>query len=345
MTRFSLKALSLLSLLSLLHFAAPAWAEKTDVVLMKNGDRITGEVKSLERGLLEFKTDHMGTVLIEWEEIQDVFSKVGQVVELSNGQRFYGPLAVTDNKDLVVIRTEQGEVGLSTDDVVTMYPVQASFWDRLDLSASLGFSWDKASSVGKYNLGIDAIYRNPRFVSRASAMSELTTQEDRDDTSRSSLTGSHLVFRTNKRYHTFFGNMERNDELGIDLRALVGAGYGLVPIRDQRNWLVMGAGLSVNHEIPTEGEDQTNLEAVAMLAYDYFRFNHPKRTFKTTFNVFPSITEFGRWRANSDTTLDLEFIKDLFWKMTLFATYDSEPLAEGASQIDYGLTSSLSYKF
>ena len=342
MKRLLLKALYLLALF---FVTATAWAAKTDVVLMKNGDRITGEVKSLDKGLLEFKTDHMGTVLIEWEEIQDVFSNVGQVVELSNGQRFFGPLSATENKDIVMVKTEQGEVGISIDDVVTMYPVQAGFWDRLDLSASLGFSWDKASNVGKYNLGIDAMYRHPRFVSRASANSELTTQEGRDDTSRAMVQGTHIAFRQNKRYHSFFGNVEQNDELGIDLRALVGAGYGIVPIRDQRHWLVLGGGLSVNHEIPVGEESETNLEAVAMFAYDYFRFSHPKRNFRTTFNVFPSITDFGRWRANSDTTFDLEFITDLFWKMTLFANYDSEPLSKEASQIDYGVTSSVSYKF
>ena len=39
---------------------------KTDVVYMNNGVRVTGEIKSLLRGRLEFKTDHMGTLLIDW---------------------------------------------------------------------------------------------------------------------------------------------------------------------------------------------------------------------------------------------------------------------------------------
>jgi hypothetical protein len=37
-------------------------ADKTDIVVLKNGDRITGEVKSLQARLLEFHTDAMGTV-------------------------------------------------------------------------------------------------------------------------------------------------------------------------------------------------------------------------------------------------------------------------------------------
>ena len=42
---------------------------RTDVVTLPNGDRITGEVVSLERGRLEFKTDDAGTLEIEWDNV------------------------------------------------------------------------------------------------------------------------------------------------------------------------------------------------------------------------------------------------------------------------------------
>jgi hypothetical protein len=43
---------------------------KTDVVTLYNGDRITGEVKSLNAGILRFSTDAMGTLRVEWQEIR-----------------------------------------------------------------------------------------------------------------------------------------------------------------------------------------------------------------------------------------------------------------------------------
>ena len=49
----------------------PALArDKTDVVILKNGDRVTGEIKSLDRGKMSLSTDHMGTIQIEWEEVR-----------------------------------------------------------------------------------------------------------------------------------------------------------------------------------------------------------------------------------------------------------------------------------
>ena len=44
-------------------FATPALArDKTDIVYLRNGDRVTCEIKRLERGRLEVSTNGMGTV-------------------------------------------------------------------------------------------------------------------------------------------------------------------------------------------------------------------------------------------------------------------------------------------
>jgi len=341
----SRSAVYLLCLVLFLACSSDARAEKTDIVLLTNGDRITGEVKGLERGKLEFKTDTMGTVYIEWLDIEEIFSTVGQAIELTNGQRFYGPLAKAEDEEMIVVKTEHGPVGLSTTDIVAMYPVEAGFWDRLDINADVGFSWDKASNVGKYNIGVTTEYRDPRFINRNNFSTEVTTQEGRDDTTRVYLDGLHLVYHQDKRYHAFFGNAESNDELGIDLRVLAGAGYGAVPIRSQRYWFSIGGGLAVNHEIPVDGETENNLEGVIMATYDYFKYSEPERSFNTNLRIFPSLTDWGRWRATYDVDFRLELIADLFWRLNFYASYDSDPLSQEGASSDYGITSSLGYKF
>jgi hypothetical protein len=65
--------------------AAPALAAKTDIVTLVNGDRLTGEVVRLQRGLLEFKTDTMGTVQIEWGQIATLQSTLLFEVERASG--------------------------------------------------------------------------------------------------------------------------------------------------------------------------------------------------------------------------------------------------------------------
>lgn len=332
-------------LLALFH-SADLLADKTDVVVLKNGDKITGEVKSLDRGRLSFSTDSMGTVSIEWDDIQVVLSETGQSIELANGQRFYGPLTKSENADMVQIETPEGLVGLNVNDVVNMYPVESGFWDRLDFSVSFGFSWDKASDVGKYSTGASAEYRNPDSISRAGFSSEITTQSDGGaTTSRATLNGQHLRFRPNKRFSAWFANAEKNDELGIKLRTLLGAGYGWVPIRSNHNRLMFTAGMDVNREYPQEGDPETSLEAVGVVTYEYFKYSDPERRFNTSLTVFPSLTDWGRVRADFTTSLNIEFVSDFFWILSLYANYDSDPISENASKSDYGINSSLAYKF
>ena len=58
------------TLLVLLLANTPCWARpKSDVVTLRNGDRVTCEIKSLYAGLLECSTDAMGTLKIESDEI------------------------------------------------------------------------------------------------------------------------------------------------------------------------------------------------------------------------------------------------------------------------------------
>jgi len=333
----------LLCMFLLLAFCHPARADKTDIVVLVNGDKITGEIKSLMRGRLEFSTDSMGTVYIDWQDITAVISQTGHSVEMANGQRFFGPLRKTEDTQMVAIETGPGMIGVDADDVIGMYPVESGFWDRLDVQVSLGFSWDKASEVGKYNIGLDTEFRDPDHLTRASFLSEVTTQKQRDNTKRANASINHMRFRPNKRFTAYFGNLERNDELGLKLRTLAGVGYGWMPIRSSNSMLLLILGADANHEVPTEGREETNLEAVASVSYEYFRYSNPERTFSTGLTVFPSVTDWGRWRADFSMDFDMEFARDLSWIVSLYANYDSAPISEAASSSDYGIRSSLAY--
>ena len=81
-------------LLLLLLGAGVAEAQKTDSVWIRNGDRITGEVKSLSRALLKYSTDDLGTIYIEWDKVDRISTTTILEVQLGSGQKFYGPLGL-----------------------------------------------------------------------------------------------------------------------------------------------------------------------------------------------------------------------------------------------------------
>jgi len=345
------KFIHMVLFLCLMCLTTAAQAEKTDVIILENGDRITGEVKGLVAGQLELKTDYMGTVFIDWENIQDLISHTGQHIELSDGERIVGTLDKpkgdsSEDKDLIIIHTDEGQVKVESTNVVRMYPVGGDFWDRMDLSFSLGFNYDKSSSIGKYNLGVDAIYRDPEFITMGKLSSEITTQNEVDNTKRNVLSLNHMSYLEGKRYRSYFGSMEQNDQLGIDLRTLVGIGYGWVPISTGRNWFTWGIGVAANLEKPFDGsESDINLEAVGTVRYQYYKHSIPERTLDIYFQVFPSITQWGRVRADLTFDAKWEIVRDFFIGMEVYTSYDGEPAALEGSEIDYGVRTSVGLRF
>ena len=82
-----------LLLCAFLAFACPvAAADKVDVITFKNGDRLTCEIKSLDRGSLEISTDPLGTVRVHWGEVTELESPRAFEVQVSSGYEYYGTL-------------------------------------------------------------------------------------------------------------------------------------------------------------------------------------------------------------------------------------------------------------
>ena len=71
---------------------SPLHAQKVDTVVIRNGDRIVGEIKSLDRGALTYKTDDVGTLTIKWDKIARIVSPRYFEVEDNLGRRYYGNL-------------------------------------------------------------------------------------------------------------------------------------------------------------------------------------------------------------------------------------------------------------
>src|SRR5688572_26580715 len=79
---------------------AVAEAQKTDSVWIRNGDRITGEVKSLYRGRLKYSTDDLGTIYIEWDKVVRISSRATFEVQLSSGLKYFGTLGLARDGSL-----------------------------------------------------------------------------------------------------------------------------------------------------------------------------------------------------------------------------------------------------
>lgn len=329
-------------------WAAPAAAQKTDLIYLTNGDRITGEVKLLERGRLTVKTHSLGTLSVEWEAVDRIVSDKSLEVELSTGRRVLGKLAdVEDNGTLVV---ERGNVSerLPVDDIVRVDQVlvDQSFWQRLDGKMGLGVSYVKGSEVGQIHFNGNTRFRKVKSEYQLNWNSIVTSNGTGTDSERGNIGGVYRRYMENRWFWTGLANIDRNDELGIDGRISAGGGGGRV-LRQRKDFQTSLAGgvVATRENTAAKGENDTNLEGIFVGDLAWFKFSVPKSDFRTTLTIWPSITDWGRVRGNLDATLGQHiFTDDFSLDLTTYLTYDNQPPTGGQKE-DYGIITSLSYVF
>jgi hypothetical protein len=317
--------------------------KKTDVITLYNGDRITGEIRSMSGGLLELKTRAMDTVKIEWQEIAQIDSEYNYQLRLSNGQRFYGELNSGGRPGEITISGLYGSETIAYLDVAELLPIEERLLNRFRMYLSAGYSYTKASSVSQVTLNTNVSYEDRRSRNSLDARATLT-HTDQDETKSSKLQLERQVWTDRANYfRALSANYESNDELGLRYRVSVGAGLGRNFIDSYRSRLVGGAGLQVLQERSVDNIEQESIEAFFSSGYSLWRFNHPELDFRLSLDLYPSLTESGRLRGNSDLRLSWEIIDDLFWDVSAFGSYDNR--AESERDFDYGVSTGLGWKY
>jgi hypothetical protein len=326
---------------SLAYSAGPD--RKTDVVTLYNGDKITGEVKMLFGGLLEVSTHAMGTVQIEWQEIARVDSQYHYEIRLAEGKRFYGTMEESDRPGELNVSDVYGEHKVSSLEVVEIRPVAKSFKDRIDIYLSLGYSYTKASSLGQTSFNTDMKYEDEK--TRNSLTGRLTVTDTDDDVTRSSRIDLSRSVWTDRQdtYRILLGSYEQNDELALDYRFSVGAGLGRHFTDSHKSTWTGAVGLQVLTEKSLLGDTQESVEGILNTQYATWKFSTPELHFKFGLTIYPSITESGRVRGDTDIKFRWEIIEDLFWDITAFGSYDNEAAED--SQFDYGITTGVGWTY
>ena len=99
--RFHSWRLMMLTLTILLGIMPASARRDDDVVILKNGDRLTGEIKTLQRGELSLYASYMAeAVRLDWSKVERLESKSKFLIFLTNGSVFTGSLQVVSEAGL-----------------------------------------------------------------------------------------------------------------------------------------------------------------------------------------------------------------------------------------------------
>ena len=322
----------------------PADAADTDTIVLKNGDRLMGEVKKLDLGKLEVSTGAMSTVYIKWDRVAELTAPERFEIETSDGTRFYGSLAPAAPGKLGMVLDQHTEE-VPFEQVVRISPIHHTFWRRLDGSVNVGATYARSSGVGQGTFNANVITRRPRFEGSSSLSLTLTQQQEEPDTTRAVLTLGYSRLLQNRWFIPGAGRFEHNSDLGVDLRSSVGIGVGRFLVQTNRSRFGAMGGIVVNREVPVSGESTSNLEAAFGADYSFFTYDTPKTDITLGLAVFPSLTVAGRVRAQFDVNVEREIVKDFAVGASAYDTFDSQPPGGSTKENDFGFTLSIGWKF
>ena len=146
-------------------------------------------------------------------------------------------------------------------------------------------------------------------------------------------------------YRALFGGYETNDELGLDYRITFGGGLGRYFLDTNNSTLNAGLGLQALSERSADGRMQESVEAVLFGQFARWRFDTPELDLTLDSQVYPSLTESGRVRADTNMTLRWELVSDFFWNISAWGSYDNSAVDEAAGEFDWGLTTGVGWSF
>lgn len=332
-----------------------AIAQKTDYVYLKNGDRLTVEVKELKRGQMRLETDAFGTISVKWVDVDRIETDKPLQIELSGGQRFFGNAVTVSQSGSTALEVGGSVLTFDNETIVYIQPIKGKWGLRgnLDNSLSIGMSYTQASDVLQWNVSASSRYRTDKYVASASYDSLITNNGTGLDSKRRELSGTYQRLLPNRWLWFANTSLEENDELGVRGRLFAGGGFGRFLLLSQKHELVVAAGLAANIENALDSSDidpnargsGTSMEGLITGEWTYFKLYTPKSNVNISASLHPGISDSDRLRGDVRVRYRQEFLRDLFLNVTYYFNFDTKPPAGALSESDYGLVTGLEYRF
>jgi hypothetical protein len=341
-------------LLIIILAATPLYArEKADTIVMKNGDKITCEVKGLASNTLYISVDYiLNTLSVDWTKVDHIESRQLFLIRTENGEVYTGAISTPEIPggrpvEIEVSETPDKKTTLEKKQIARMDETAASSWQRWNGQLGTGSSYTKGNESSQYNLNSSIGYVAPRWSAGASYNSSLAASSRVSASTRNevSFQGQHLL-KWNNWYYTGIVDLLQSSVQGIQLQNSFGGGIGRNLVNTGSTFLTLYGGFAwqqINYQqavLPASTQHVT----AGLVGTELRLFRFDKTTLSVSANLLPAISQPGRVHFNLNTSYYVKLWGKLNWNFTLYGNWDNQP-PPGFSTSDYGTTSGLSINF
>jgi putative salt-induced outer membrane protein YdiY len=333
-----------------------AWA---DQIVLKDGDRITGEIVKKDGQTVTVQTKNFGPVTLKWDDIATVRTDQPLNVVLAGDRTVTANIQTQDGRiqvagpgapqtvaptDIVALRNGPEQVAYER----FLHPGLLDLWS---VTGSLGIAGTKGNAetstlttpfnfVRASNTSRTTAYFNSiRATAKLGGVNTKTAQAVR---------GGWAFSRNLKKslFATVFNDNEYDQFQSLDLRTVLGAGLGYQVWKREAGSLSLVGGLAWNREkfSPAASAAFTRKSAEAYWGNDFNYKLSTRTNLVQSFRMFNNLSKSGQYRMNFDVGATTQIAKWLNWSVSLSDRRITNP-APGRKNNDLLYTTGLGFTF
>lgn len=330
--------------------ATPLFArESTDVIIMKNGDHLTGEIKGLKDGVLYISVQYMlGTSSVEWSNVARLESKQLFFVKTEDGSVYTGTINTADTPGgrpmEITVAAISGKEVVDSSRIVAMETTSSKFLERFNGSINTGIIYSKGNQSTQFSLGSQVAYPQPRWGASANFSSTLSSSTGTTASTRNQLNlEAFRLLRWNNWFYTGLGSFLQSSEQGIVSQATFGGGVGRFLKNSNLARVSVTGGFVGQNTVYRQNIVSQNLGSALIAAnLQFFRFNKTNGSLDAL--LMPGVSEPGRVKFNLNAAYYIKLTGNLSWNASFYGNWDNRP-PNGLPGSDYGSSSGLSWTF
>jgi putative salt-induced outer membrane protein YdiY len=303
--------------------AAPGTAQ-ADEVHLKNGDRITGEVVTMEEDKLILKTSYAGEITIEWQQVASIVTDTPVEVSFQDETTVVGTTKPAKDGEISLEAVETAElISFQLDEVKSINPKPPEEAVKIKADVNFGLKYERGNT-DKDTLHVDGSFSARDGDNRYSAKADVNREESSGVSTENNWLAlvKYDLFFAEKDYWFTTASFEHDEFKGLNLRMTLATGAGRQFIETALTNLLIELGLAyVIEDFTTKENDYTalrwSLDFDRYVVSDKIQFFHWDELFwnlRETDNIvlrtrtgfrFPLYGNF-KWTIRYDFDLDTD---------------------------------------
>jgi hypothetical protein len=317
---------------------------QNDTIVLKNGNVLFGEIKKIRSGILTMETPYSDSdFTIDFSEVTEIKVQKPCFIILTQGRRRTGFILPSSPGKFSFKSETHGIEVFHLYELIFLDEISERFWNRFNGNIDLSYNLTKANNSSQFTTGGGLYYRGPKWISSLNITALNSKQDNAEEIQRTDINGEIQRILPKNWYLLSNLSFLSNTEQALEGRYAIRAGLGrYLALSNKLSW-GLNAGLNFNIENFSDGtlsKESTEL----YLGTQFIMFDFEDLDLNTNINLFPSLSEKGRWRIDYSLDIKYDLPWDFYIKTGLQFNYDNQA-AQTGSDFDYIFTTGFGWKF